>query len=112
MELMPRGLLSFERTDEVSYTVGCFFVIKKSGALRSVFDTRLANTQFVAPPKMALPSAAALVAVEVEASAGAGGCYIGSADISNAFYNMLLPEDLWSCFTLPPVLEAALPAAI
>lgn len=28
VELMKRGLTSMERTDEHSYTVGCFFVIK------------------------------------------------------------------------------------
>lgn len=111
-ELLSRGLISLERTDDAAYTVGCFFVIKKSGALRLVFGTRLANTQFITPPKTALPSAAAFAAVEVEAASGGGRCYMGSADMSNAFYNMRLPESMWSCFTLPPISEAALPVAL
>lgn len=77
-----------------------------------MFDTRLSNTQFVTPPKTALPSAAAFAAIEVETSGNERHCFMGTADISNAFYNMLLPQDMWGCFTLPPLSEAAIPPAL
>lgn len=39
VEMFRRGLIVFEHTDDMDFTVGCFCVVKKSGALRLVFDT-------------------------------------------------------------------------
>lgn len=75
-------------------------------------STRLANTQFIPPPVTALPSAAAFAAMEVERTDGKRDCYMATADISNAFYTMKLPRDMWGCFTLPPVAESGLPPAL
>lgn len=108
-ELAARGHIVFERTDSTDFTVGCFCVLKKSGSLRLVFDTRLANTQFIDPPVTALPSAAAFAAVEAEAIDDNRHCYMATADISNAFYNMMFPQDMWGCFSLPPVSTLSLP---
>lgn len=84
-ELGTRGLISFERTDDPFYAICCFFVIKQTGDLRLAFDTRLANTQFVAPPKRALPPAASFAAIEVDTADNTPQCFMGTADISNAF---------------------------
>ncbi len=45
--LHAAGLVEF-RVD-LTPTVGCFFVRKRDGSLRVIFDTRIANLDFVAP---------------------------------------------------------------
>lgn len=47
IEMCRRGLIEFERMDDTAFIVGCFCALKKSGA---VFDTRLANAEFLDPP--------------------------------------------------------------
>ena len=69
-ELTERGLLRWRKavTGE-RHTLGVFFVAKKDGKLRLIFDTRVANLQFCAPPATALPTAAAFASVDIEADA-------------------------------------------
>ena len=64
-----------------------------------IFDTRLANMEFVAPPKTRLASAAAFGALELECL----GLYVASGNIKNAFYCMGLPLGLDKHFVLPSV---------
>ena len=100
-ELSRRGLVGFEPAEAgAPPCLGFFFVAKKNGDQRLVFDTRVLNTEFVSPISTHLPSAASFAAVEVPE--GETAC-LASADISNAFYNMMLPEDLARVFKLPPV---------
>lgn len=110
-ELHARGLIMFERFDDPFFSVGHFCVLKKTGALRLVFDTRLANMQFINPPVTALPSAVASCVVKVESTDGQRQFFMATADISNAFYNMMLSKDMWQCFSLPPVSPLGLPLA-
>ena len=44
--------------------LGMFFVRKKDGSQRFIFDTRVANCHFRKPPRTHLPTAAALSSVE------------------------------------------------
>ena len=49
-ELHSRGLLRWRRQQEGhQHTLGVFFVTKKDGSLRLIFDTRRANLQFNEP---------------------------------------------------------------
>ena len=56
-DLMDRGLI--ELVAETEAYLGVFFVGKKDGRLRLIFDTRIANAYFRDPPHTALPSAGA-----------------------------------------------------
>ena len=96
--LADAGMVRFERAERREGVLGVFFVHKKSGQQRIIFDTRILNSQFVDPPRAQLPLAAALSVVEI----GPGEqLYIASGDISNAFYGMAIPESLGSRLTLP-----------
>ncbi len=79
--------------------MGVFFVPKKSGRLRVIFDTRLANCAFVDAPRTQLPSASAwgrLATGDVRLS-------IASADLDVAFYHMRVPDGMEEFFVLPPI---------
>lgn len=82
-ELSRRGLVRFRAADNGYFFVGIFFVVKKSGQLRMVFDTRVANCDFVPAASTRLPSVASFAGVEAS-----GEVYGASADVSNAFYGM------------------------
>ena len=56
-DLLDRGLI--ELVAETGAFLGVFFVGKKDGRLRLIFDTRVANAYFMDPPHTALPSAGA-----------------------------------------------------
>ena len=63
-KLYGKGMVDFSAAVDTKGTVGVFFVPKKSGAQRIIFDTRIANCFFRAPPKTRLPTAAAWSAVK------------------------------------------------
>ncbi|CAK0887559.1 unnamed protein product, partial [Prorocentrum cordatum] len=97
-ELLQGGRIPF-RVARVGdpYSLGFFFVEKVGkGALRLVFDTRVANEGFAAPPKTALPTAAARAALESDYPA-----VLAQGDIQCAFYHMLVPKGMEELFTLP-----------
>ncbi len=79
---------------------GVFFVLRKSGLIRIIFDAGLLNLQFQDPPRTALPSAAAFGGIEAPADKH---LVLATADISNAFDGMAVPGDLASMFTLPSI---------
>eukprot|EP00959_Pyramimonas_sp_CCMP1952_P178802 3737445-Pyramimonas_sp.AAC.1 len=60
-------MVTFAADSGQPHTVGLFFVPKKSGALRIIFDTRAANCKFLDPPATRLPSAASFGAIEAPA---------------------------------------------
>ena len=97
-ELSRRGLVRFRRCTSTSFTVGVFFVVKKTGQLRIVFDTRLANCDFIPAASTRLPSAASFASLE-----GEGALFGATADVANAFYGMSIPDELGQRFTLPAV---------
>ena len=53
-KLYSKGMVSFSEAADANGTVGVFFVPKKGGAQRIIFDTRIANCFFRAPPKLSL----------------------------------------------------------
>ncbi len=59
-------MLGFIPADGKSSSLGCFFVSKKSGALRSIFDTGKLNRNFKDPLSVDLPTSSAFSSVEVE----------------------------------------------
>ena len=77
-----------------------FFVEKKGDKIRLIMDTRLLNLRFVDPPSTKLPTAAALSAIEVPVDQD---LFVGTGDISNAFYNMRVPDDLSDMISMPTI---------
>ena len=62
--------------------LGVFFVRKRTGQIRIIFDTRLLNMLFIDAPSARLPTASSLSGIEVESGAK---LYMASGDVSNAF---------------------------
>ena len=91
--LEQSGMLRWERARGRKGALGVFFVKKKDSQLRAIFDTRMLNTHCVDPPKIALPSAAAMASIEAPAGSD---FYWGLADLLNAFYCMGVPTNLSS----------------
>ena len=89
---------------QVSGALGFFFVKKKDGSQRIIFDTRILNEKFKKPPKTALPSAAAFSNLEVvDSEDNVEDLNIACADVRNAFYTLEVPEGLSQEFTFPPI---------
>ena len=63
-------------------------------------DTRILNLRFVDPPSTKLPTAAALSALEVPVDRD---LFVVTGDISNAFYNTRVPDDLSDVFSMPTI---------
>ena len=99
-ELQDRNMLRFQRAEGHPFMLGIFFVRKKYGKLRLIFDTRLLNQYFNDPPNTDLPSADAFTRLETCENAS---FYAGSGDLSNAFYTLSVPDDLARRFTLPAI---------
>ncbi|CAK0899549.1 unnamed protein product, partial [Prorocentrum cordatum] len=74
--------------------VAPFFVYKKDGALRLIFDARASNT--------------ALGSIELQAGER---LFVAQGDVTCCFYQFFLPVHLREAFGLPPVPWAALPLA-
>ncbi|CAK0869152.1 unnamed protein product, partial [Prorocentrum cordatum] len=68
------------------------------GTLRLVFDARVANEGFAAPPKTTPPTAAARAALESGHPA-----VLAQGDIQRAFYHMLVPKGMEELFTLATI---------
>ena len=59
LRLSSCGMIRWERAAGRRGNVGAFFVLKSSGKLRLVLDTRVANCSFKKPPATRLPTASA-----------------------------------------------------
>ena len=80
-----RGLFSF--TKDKMESVAPFFVVKKDGRLRIIFDCRRSNRWFIRAPHVPLFSGAGFATVEVDdEQVYAGG------DVKAAFYCHEIPE--------------------
>ena len=98
-ELRERSMIGFRvASGGETGKLGIFFVPKKSGQLRLIFDTRLLNQSFNDPPSTDLPSADSFSRIEFPQDQQ---FYIGSGDLSNAFYTLSVPDELGKLFTLP-----------
>ena len=99
-EMHARGLVDFVPATSAEASLGIFFVKKKDGKQRIIFDTRVINCSFVSPESISLPTAGSLGGVEVDADET---LYVATCDVSTAFYRMLVPPSLREQFTLPPI---------
>ncbi|CAK0846614.1 unnamed protein product [Prorocentrum cordatum] len=95
-----------EPATEVRSFVGVFFVRKKDGSLRIIFDPRKTNSQFVPPDSVALASPEALGDLELPAGQR---LWVSEGDVENCYYQFLLPDDLRADFALPAVPRKLLP---
>ena len=66
-ELYRPGVIEACCEHEVLEETGCFFVARKDGRLRVIFDTRRANCWFNTPDYTQLPSGEALADLQVPA---------------------------------------------
>ena len=85
---------------QIVESVGVFAVAKKSGKQRLIIDARPANFWFGEPDSVSLATGAAMSYLEVPEDAG---LWVATADIADAFYNMMLPMQWRPYFTLPPL---------
>ncbi|CAK0810940.1 unnamed protein product [Prorocentrum cordatum] len=99
IQMYERQMVNFAADTGQPHTVGLFFVPKKTGALRIIFDTRAANCKFLDALSTRLPSASAFSSIE----APIDGMYMSTCDLECAFYHMRLPEGMEVMFTLPPI---------
>ena len=106
-ELFKRNMVKFKPAGHEDGVLGIFFVQKKSGQLRLIFDTRKMNVAFHEPPKTDLPSADAFTRLEFPDNEK---FVFGSGDLANAFYTLSVPQDLAEQFTLPRIKASDLSA--
>ena len=107
--LHEAGMLRFRLAQEKSGALGLFFIKKKDGTLRLIFDTRKLNRRFKEPPHTDLPTASAMSHLECVPD---NPVFLGSGDIKNAFYSLKVPTSLSDMFTLPLIRNRYLPAAL
>ncbi|CAK0796024.1 unnamed protein product [Prorocentrum cordatum] len=104
-ELLDKGIL--EKATVVKETAGAFFVKRKDGLLRLIFDTGRSNCHFAPPLCTSLASGESLADLESEPGAR---LWAASADVEICFYQCELPASLRPLFVLPPILARHLPA--
>jgi len=90
-----------------------FFVAKKSGKQRLVWDARVPNRRFRDPPPLSMGTSAAYGRLQLPDDREVGGEYstklfCAQADVRNYFYALGLREELGLFFCLPPVSQASL----
>ncbi|CAK0891989.1 unnamed protein product [Prorocentrum cordatum] len=114
-ELWEAGVV--EVSDDALEESGMFFVRKKSGALRLIWDTRVPNLRFREPPGVVLPSGEALGHLECRPRVIP---VLHGGDVEVCYYQFALPEQYRCFFGLPalpiahlsPSLVASLPDAV
>ncbi|CAE8681315.1 unnamed protein product [Polarella glacialis] len=77
-----------------------FFVTKKGGKLRLIFDCRVVNLRFKKAPKLAMGSGSSWSSLEV---AEGDQLWIAQSDIKDYFYSLALPAELAKFFCLPSI---------
>ena len=102
-DLWKRGLLTVRKS---FCTVTPFFVPKKDGSLRLIFDTRLANTWCLDSPYTSLTAIDALASVITPEGSK---LHKEQCDVVCCFYQFGIPEFLLGLFGLAPILHRALP---
>ena len=81
--LEERSMIRYQLAGDCESLLGVFFVYKKSGQPRLIFDTRKLNQMFSSPPDTGLPSADAFTRVEMPENRP---FLIAFGDLANAFY--------------------------
>jgi hypothetical protein len=92
------GMISY--TTQPIVVNGLFATPKGDGKLRLIIDARPANSVFVDPPPVVLPTPDLLSKLEVPS-----GCnlFVAKVDLENFYHRIRLPSWMWSYFALPPV---------
>ena len=85
-----------------------FFVEKKDGRQRLVWDCRVANRRFVAGGKVRIASGAKWADLRLREDEQ---LHIGQCDVKNYFYALGIPEAVGRFFCLPPIAASALERA-
>ena len=106
-ELIDNGILEVAGT--VRATAGVFFVKRKDGKARLIFDTRVPNAHFRSPPATRLASGDALSELNMH---GLEGCFLDGCDVEVCFYQYLLPAWARAYFCLPAIKKRFLPAGV
>ena len=106
-ELWRAGVIEACEEHEVREETGCFFVARKDGKLRVIFDTRRANCWFEAPDFTPLPSGESLS--DLQTTRGQV-VELRAADVEVCFYQYSMPAWARGYFCLPRVETAHLPA--
>ena len=97
-DLFASNIIDF--TDDPRDIVTPFFVGKKDkDNIRMVFDCRVPNRRFIAPPSMSMGTGGSWSRVQL----GDEVFYIAQSDIKDCFWNVGLGKALGSFFCLPPV---------
>ena len=97
-KLAAARLVTF--TTSPSVVNGLFGVPKPDGTTRLIIDARPANSFFVTPPPVRLPSPESLARL-IEPPAGP--VFTAKSDLDNFYHRLRLPQWLTSFFALPPV---------
>ena len=97
------GMLRWSMADGRQGCLGVFCVWKKvRQSMRLIFDTRVANTNFVDHPATQLPTASTFGRMEAPE-----GLYFAQGDLNNAFYCIEVDAGLSEYFSLKPVRAAS-----
>ena len=94
------GMVHFSEF-EPDVVCGAFAVPKSDGSQRLIIDARRANVVFQDPPRVFLPTPDILSSLEAS-----GPVRSATADRSDYYHSILLPEPFWSLFGLPAVSPA------
>jgi len=88
---------------------GAFCTAKDDGTLRLIIDARAANSLFIDPPHVELPSPDRLVKLEADSGVP---IFAAKRDLRNFYHTMRMPEAFVEYFALPPLRASELgPAA-
>eukprot|EP00973_Karenia_brevis_P074958 10416610-Karenia_brevis.AAC.1 len=98
IEMFERQMVKFSVSDSTTSNLGIFFVKKKDGSSRIIFDTRICNLYFRPPSHTRLLSASAVAGIQCGEHET---LYFSSGDFKNCFYVIGVPDDLIQYFTLP-----------
>jgi len=101
--LLSLGMLDLSLEKPLEQT-GMFFVKKKGGKQRLIFDCRRSNCHFTTPTPIKLATGDSIGKIET----GRTPLYMASADLQNAFYTMAMPSSLRPFFGLKGLTAAEL----
>jgi hypothetical protein len=102
--MLDVGMVAMQR-DQPTCINGILAVTKDADHDRLIIDARWANTWFVRPRPVRLPSPSHLVQLQLLADVR---LYVGKVDISNYYHNLTLPQWMHTFFGLPPLTAAEL----
>jgi hypothetical protein len=102
-DLWDRNMIKF--TTQPADIVTPFFVKKKDGRQRLVWDCRVPNRRFRDPPPLATATGATWATLQYPDSSS---LFVAQSDLKDYFYHLAIPGDLSEFFCLPPVSGALL----